>query len=78
MSVIEAQRTPPTLAKALIAGASIGFVIIFGIVSAALVLAGAAVPTALGVALFVAAFGGPGFGTMFGANWYIHRNGDSL
>ena len=76
MSVIEAQPTS-SLATALIVGAAIGFVIIFGIVSAALLLAGAAVATSLGVGLFVAAFGGPGFGTMFGANWYVHRNGDS-
>lgn len=77
MSVIEA---PPTssLATALIAGAAIGFVIIFTIVSTALLLAGAGLAPAFGVALFVAAFGGPGFGTMFGANWHVHRNGDSV
>ena len=77
MSVIEAQPTS-SLAAALIAGAAIGFVVIFTIVSAALLLAGAGLGPALVVALFVAAFGGPGFGTMFGANWYVHRNGDSV
>ncbi len=77
MSVIEAQPTS-SLATALIAGAAIGFVVIFTIVSAALLLAGAGLAPALGVALFVAAFGGPGFGTMFGANWHVHRNGDPI
>lgn len=76
MSVIETQPRS-SLATALIAGSAIGFVVIFTIVSAALLLAGAALAPSLGVALFVAAFGGPGFGTMFGANWYVHRNGDS-
>jgi hypothetical protein len=44
----------------------------------ALLVAGAALTTTLGVGLFVAAFGGPGFGTMFGANWYVHRHGDAI
>ena len=43
-----------------------------------MLLAGAGVGIALGIGFFVAVFGGPGFGTMFGANYYIHRNGDSL
>ena len=77
MSVIEPQPTS-SLATALIAGAAIGFVVIFTIVCAALLLAGAAIGPTLGVGLFVAAFGGPGFGTMFGANWYVHRNGDPV
>lgn len=76
MSVIEAQSRS-SLSTALIAGAAIGFVVIFTIVSAALLLAGSGLAPALGVALFVAAFGGPGFGTMFGANWHVHRHGDS-
>jgi len=77
MAVIESPSTP-TLSSALIAGAVIGFFAVFAIVCAALLVAGAAVSTTLGVGLFVAAFGGPGFGTMFGANWYVHRNGDVI
>jgi hypothetical protein len=77
MAVIESQSTPP-LATALIAGATIGFVAVFAIVCVALLVAGAALTTTLGVGLFVAAFGGPGFGTMFGANWYVHRHGDAI
>ena len=77
MAVVEAQPTSD-LAKALIAGAAIGFVVIVSIVFVAMLLAGAGAGISLGVAVFVAAFGGPGFGTMFGANWYVHRNGDSL
>ena len=77
MTVIEAQPTP-SLATALVAGAVIGFFVVCTIVGAALLLAGAAVGTALGVGVFVAAFGGPGFGTMFGSNWYVHRHGDVL
>jgi hypothetical protein len=69
-------QPPPRIGPALIAGAAIGFVVIFTIVSAALLIAGAAVGTALGFATFVASFGGPGFGTMFGANWYVHRSGE--
>jgi hypothetical protein len=75
MAVVETQPTSG-LATALIAGAAIGFVVIFTIVCAALLLAGTGLTTALGMGLFVAAFGGPGFGTMFGANWHVHRNGD--
>jgi hypothetical protein len=77
MTVVEAQPMPG-LATALIAGAAIGFFIVFAIVATALFLAGAAGGTTLVVAAFVAAFGGPGFGTMFGANFYVHRNGDRL
>jgi hypothetical protein len=77
LSVIEAQPTS-SLATALITGAAIGFVVVFSIVCAALLLAGAGVGLTLGVGVFVAMFGGPGFGTMFGANWYVHRNGDSI
>ncbi len=75
MAVKEPQ---PSIASALIAGAGIGFVVIFAIVCAALLISGTAVGTALTFAVFVAAFGGPGFGTMFGANWYVHRSGDHL
>jgi hypothetical protein len=77
MSVSEAKPTPG-LARALIAGSAIGFVVIFTIIGVAMLLAGAGMGIALGVGFFVAAFGGPGFGTMFGANYYVHRNGDSL
>jgi hypothetical protein len=64
------------MAAALATGAAIGFVVILAIVSAALLIAGSAPVTALGVGVFVASFGGPGFGTMFGANWYVHRFGE--
>ena len=69
-------QPPPSLASALIAGALIGFVVIFAIMCAALLIAGSALWTTLGVSAFVAGFGGPGFGTMFGANWYVHRSGE--
>jgi hypothetical protein len=65
-----------SIASALIGGAVIGFVVIFAIVAGVLLLAGTTVVTALGFALFVAGFGGLGFGTMFGANWYVHRSGE--
>jgi hypothetical protein len=68
----------PSITSALIAGAVTGFLVIFAIVSTALLIAGAGTTTSLGFALFVAAFGGPGFGTMFGANWYVHRFGEPL
>jgi len=67
-----------SIASALIAGAVIGFLGIFAIVCTALLIAGTTATTALGFAAFVAAFGGPGFGTMFGANWYVHRFGEPL
>jgi flagellar motor component MotA len=66
----------PSIASALITGAVIGFVVIFAIVCTALLIAGSALTTALGFSAFVALFGGPGFGTMFGANWYVHRSGE--
>ena len=72
------KQPQPTIASALINGALIGFAIIFAIVCTVLLVAGASPVTALGSAVFVAAFGGPGFGIMFGANWYVHRTGDSL
>lgn len=72
------RQPQPTLTSALLTGAAIGFVVILVIVAAALLIAGSAPATALGVAVFVAAFGGPGFGTMFGANWYVHRFGEPL
>lgn len=77
MAVIEAQSRS-SLTTALVAGALIGFAVIFAIVAAALLIAGSGLVSAVGVALFVAAFGGPGFGTMFGANWHVHRHGDSV
>jgi hypothetical protein len=73
MVVAQPERT---MASALIGGAVIGFVVIFAIVSTVLFLAGAAPAIALGTATFVAAFGGLGFGTMFGANWYVHHSGE--
>ena len=66
----------PSLASALVAGAAIGFVLIFAFMCTVLLIAGATLGTALGVSTFVAAFGGPGFGTMFGANWHVHRAGE--
>jgi hypothetical protein len=66
----------PSIASTLVAGAVIGFVVIFAIVGSALLLAGSNLATALGFAAFVAGFGGPGFGTMFGVSWYVHRSGD--
>jgi hypothetical protein len=70
------EQPQPTMASALAAGAAIGFFVILAIVCSALLVAGAAPVTAVGVGVFVAAFGGPGFGTMFGANWYVHRFGE--
>ena len=64
------------MAGALIGGAVIGFVVIFAIVCSVLLIAGTTPVTAVAIALFVAAFGGLGFGTMFGANWYVHRSGE--
>ncbi|HYH49843.1 MAG TPA: hypothetical protein VEG38_09880 [Acidimicrobiia bacterium] len=66
----------PGIGSALIAGAVIGFIVVFTIVSAALLIAGAVPAIAFGSAAFVAAFGGLGFGTMFGANWHVHRSGE--
>jgi hypothetical protein len=66
------------MASVLVTGAAIGFVVVFGIVCAALLIAGTAVTTTFGMAAFVAGFGGLGFGTMFGANWYVHRCGEPL
>ena len=73
MSVTQPQ---PSLATALVAAAAIGFVVIFAIMCAALLIAGSALGTTLVASAFVAGFGGPGFGTMFGANWYVHRFGE--
>ena len=73
MSVAQPQ---PSLASALIGGAVIGFVVIFSIVCTALLIGGSSTGTAFGMAAFVAGFGGPGFGTMFGANWYVHKAGE--
>jgi hypothetical protein len=70
------QQPQPSIASALVAGAAIGFVVIFAIVCTVLLLAGTSVGVALGFAAFVAGFGGFGFGTMFGANWYVHRAGE--
>jgi hypothetical protein len=69
-------RPQQSMASALIAGAAIGFVVVFGLVCAVLLIAGAAPATALGAATFVGAFGGLGFGTMFATNWYVHRSGE--
>ena len=68
----------PSIASALVAGALIGFVVVFAIVVTTLLIAGTPLLTALGFAAFVAGFGGPGFGTMFGANWHVHRSGEPL
>ncbi|HEV3363220.1 MAG TPA: hypothetical protein VG795_03605 [Acidimicrobiia bacterium] len=65
-----------SMASALIVGAAIGFVVVFGLVCAVLLIAGAAPGIALGAATFVGAFGGLGFGTMFATNWYVHRSGE--
>jgi hypothetical protein len=59
------------------AGAVIGFFIVLAIVAGALLLAGAAPGAALGVGALVALVGGPGFGTMFGATWHVHRTGEN-
>ncbi|MCA1847059.1 MAG: hypothetical protein LC792_28480 [Actinobacteria bacterium] len=72
-----AQPQPhPSIVSALISGAMIGFVVVFAIVCSVLLLAGTTPLTAVGFAFFVAGFGGLGFGTMFGANWYVYRSGD--
>jgi hypothetical protein len=64
------------MSSALIGGATIGFFVILAIVAAALMLAGTPVAGALGTGALVALVGGPGFGTMFGATYYVHRAGD--
>lgn len=69
-------QPPPSIAPTLLAGVVIGFVAIFGFFSALLLAAGTSVGTTLAFATFVAAFGGSGFGTMFGANYYCHRHGE--
>jgi len=64
------------MAGALIGGAVIGFVVIFALVTSILLIAGTTPITAVAIAIFVASFGGLGFGTMFGTNWYVHRFGE--
>ena len=69
-------QPPSSIVPTLVAGAVIGFFVIFTLVCAVMLMAGAAVWSTLSFAAFVALFGGPGFGTMFGANWYVHRSGE--
>jgi hypothetical protein len=76
VKLVAIAQPQPTLASALVAGAAIGFVVIFAIMCTALLIAGSTLGAALGISVFVAGFGGPGFGTMFGANWYVHRSGE--
>jgi hypothetical protein len=76
VKLVAIAQPQPSLASALVAGAAIGFAVIFAIMCTALLVAGCSLRAALGVSVFVAGFGGPGFGTMFGANWHVHRSGE--
>jgi hypothetical protein len=66
------------LGKAVVVGAAAGFLVVVPIVALMLLVAGAGPRSALGVGVYVALWGGPGFGAMFGAVRHVSRSGDGL
>jgi hypothetical protein len=62
-----ASAADASIGRAAVAGAAIGFVVIFTLMAAILLGAGSGLVSAVGVGTFVAAFGGPGWGGMIGA-----------
>ena len=61
------------IGRAAVIGAILGYLVVFPLVSAILLVAGAGLVSAVAVGAYVAIWGGPGFGAMFGASWYVSQ-----
>lgn len=59
--------SPSGIGRAALVGALIGFFVVLILISAIVVAAGGGIGSGLGAGGFVALWGGPGFGAMFGA-----------
>jgi hypothetical protein len=64
------------IGRAAFIGAILGFFVLLPTVSLILLAAGAGVVSAVAVGAYVAVWGGPGFGAMFGAVRYVSQFGD--
>ena len=61
------------IGRAAVIGAILGYLVVFPLVSAILLVAGAGLVSAVALGAYVAIWGGPGFGAMFGASWYVSQ-----
>jgi hypothetical protein len=64
------------IGRAAVIGAILGYLVVFPLVSVILLVAGAGLVSAVAVGAYVAIWGGPGFGAMFGASWYVSKFSD--
>lgn len=64
------------IGKAFIAGSVIGFVLSFTLFGGVALLAGLGVGAAIGIGMFTALWGGPGFGGMMGAVLHFTKTAD--
>lgn len=77
MSAESQYNDEPSFGKPLLIGAILGFVTLAAGCIAIGLSSGYDVPGTLGIAVFAAAFGGVGFGCMFGAVYAITRPADA-
>lgn len=64
------------IGRAAVIGAVLGYLVVFPLVSMILLVAGAGLVSAVAVGAYVAIWGGPGFGAMFGASYYVSKFAD--
>src|SRR5438105_14039803 len=64
------------IGRAAVIGAILGYLVVLPIVSVILLVAGTGLVSAVAVGAYVAFFGGPGFGAMFGASYYVSQFAD--
>lgn len=61
------------IGRAAVIGAVLGYLVVLPLVSVILLVAGAGLVSAVAVGAYVAIWGGPGFGAMFGASYYVSK-----
>ena len=73
-SVGTAMTADRRLGRAFLWGSLVGSVLVFAFCGGIALLAGMGTPAAIGIGLFTALWGGPGFGGMMGATLYFSEH----
>lgn len=77
-TIRKAMTADQRLGRALLWGTIIGSVLVFAFCGGIALAAGMGVPAAIGIGVFTAIWGGPGFGGMMGATVYFSNHLDEF